>query len=160
MNPFLDETFLRLMDNLCTRDDETNGHPQLSEGDRTLALSVLERFLLDRQALNEHTRRLQKRFGRTLRHKESLMPDRTDQIVFEGIEVLSTGELAVLLLNPIAMRVLSIQIVEALLNPEVPLDTSNYWLDRMSDLGRQMMQEDGILRKPQQVVVPAPEKQS
>jgi hypothetical protein len=149
MNAVLDDAFLKLIDDLCALDDATNGHPQVAEMNRPEALAGLERIVLDLPALDEHTRRLQKRFGRTFRHQTVLSEERAERIVSEGAGVLSNDELAALLLNPVALRDLAFRINEAL---------PDCWLERLSDVGRQVMQKEGIVRKPRKVIVPTVEE--
>jgi hypothetical protein len=151
MNAVLDDTYRSLIDGLCALDDAMNGHPQVSEANRPQALACLERILVDLPALDEHIRRLQKQFGRTFRHQVLLPEELSKQIVSKGAGVLSNDELAVLFLNPIALRDLAFQIHEA---------PSNCWLERMSVVGRQVMQAEGIARKPRKVLVPASEEKA
>jgi HEAT repeat protein len=141
MTILFDDTFLGLVDSLCALDDATNGHPQVPEANRPQALAGLERLLLDLPTLDEHTRRLQKRFGRSFRHQGLLPEEQVERVVSEGAGVLSSGELAVLLLNPIALRDLAFRINEF---PETVPDS---WLDRLSEVGRQVMQAEGVVRR-------------
>jgi hypothetical protein len=150
MSAVLDDTFVRLFDSLCALDDETNGRPGVTEANRAQALAGLERLLVDVPALDEHIRRLQKRFGRTFRHQTLLAEERAEQVVSEGAGVLSNDELAVLLLNPIALRDLAFRIGE-----ELP----DYWLERMSEVGRQAMQAEGVVRKPPNGVAPSSDEE-
>src|SRR5262249_33167342 len=64
---------------------------------------------------------------------------------------LSDEELAVLLLNPIALDGLAFRIDE---------DLPDYWLERMSEIGRRGMQAEGVVRKPRKGVVAMPEEKA
>ena len=149
MNAVLDDTFVSLIDGLCALDDKTNGQPRMAEANRPQALAGLERILLDLPALNEHIRRLQIRLGRSFRHQALLPEEQTEQIVSQGLAVLSNDELAGVLLNPIALRDLAFRIGE---------DLPDCWLERMSEVGRETTQAEGIARKPRKVVLPAPKE--
>jgi hypothetical protein len=139
MNAILDGTFVQLIDGLCAANDGNNGHPQVTEAIRTQALAGLERILLDRTALDEHIRHVQKRVGTTCRHNDLLSEEQAERIVSDGINGISNSELGILLLNPIALRDLAFRIAEAL---------PDCWLERMSVVGRQAMQREGVERKP------------
>jgi hypothetical protein len=112
MNAVLDNTFARMIDRLCALDDATNGYPGVGEAERPRALAGLEHLLLDREALDEYIRYLQKRFGRTFRHQALLAGERAERIVSHGASVLPNDQLAALLLNPIALRDLAFRIGE------------------------------------------------
>jgi hypothetical protein len=116
-----------------------NGHPQVAEANRPQALAGLERILLDLTALDEHIRHLQKRLGGTFRHQTLLPEEQAERIVSGGVSGISNSELAVLLLNPIALRDLAFRIAEVL---------PDCWLERMSEVGRQVMQKEGVVRNP------------
>jgi hypothetical protein len=139
MSAVLDDTFVRLIDGLCADADGKNGHPQVMETNRLQALAGLERILLDLPALDEHIRHLQKRLGRTLQHQTLLPEEQAERIVANGVSGLSNSELVALLLNPIALRDLAFRIAEAL---------PDCWLERMSEVGHQVMRREGIVRNP------------
>ncbi len=151
MNAVHDDTIVKLIDRLCASDDETNGHPRMAEESRPQALAALERVLLDLPALDEHIRHLQKRLGRTFRHQGLLPEEQAEQVVSNGVGELTNEELAVLLLNPIASRDLALRIGE---------DLPDHWLERMSEVGRQVMRREGITRRPREVDVPSSEETS
>jgi hypothetical protein len=145
MNAALGDEFAALIDQLFASDEATDGRPELPEQERAHALAYLERLVLDRRALDEYIRFLQKRFGRSFRHQELLPTEESDRFLRSGAHVLSNGQLAALLLNTIALCDLASQI-----NEELP----DYWLDRMSILGQARWQVElgeGSSTKPPQL---------
>jgi hypothetical protein len=139
MNTVSDALVAQLINGLSVQDKAAHGHPRVAEADRPRVLASLERLLVDRQALDQHIRLLQKRFGRTFPQLALLPETLVEGILSAGAGVLANDELAALLLNPIALRDLSWQIHEAM---------PDYWLERLSEVGQQVMQGEGIERKP------------
>lgn len=113
--------FPELIARLCEEDDVTNGWPALRNDEREVAERGLEQVLLGVEFFEAHTRSLQKRFGKNFRHRALLDDDLMDRIAREGVgpQVLSGDGMAALLLNPVALRGLSVLIAEWL---------SEYWI--------------------------------
>jgi hypothetical protein len=133
MNDAHGETLARLMDRLSALDEATHGHPEVPERERQDAVTCAEWLVLDYCALDDHIRFLRKRFGPEVRHQALLPEEEADRVLRWGGHALSNGQLAVLLLNPIALLGLASQI-----DDELP----DYWLDRMAALGQAQWQAE------------------
>src|SRR5262245_54048635 len=149
-----------LLLHLRSSDEQNNGQPRLPPGQEEIAREWLARILVDVRWLFAHLRLLedfyQARFREPLPryywvegveqppaeppagfpHNTLLPEDRAVAVTRQGPGVLRPGQLAALLLNPLALWDLS---------DRVNFDRADYWRPRMEQVGRQLMEEEGIV---------------
>jgi hypothetical protein len=154
-----------LLTDLRISDQESGGRPRLPPDRVRLARDWLSRLLVDSRPMLAHLALLQEFYGVPFRspeprwcrpeggspavkppggfqHNQLLQEETVRAIVERGPEVLTDDELARLLLNPLALWDVADRI-NVLLPP--------YWLPRMEEVGRQLMEEYGL-----EVAIPRP----
>jgi hypothetical protein len=143
-----------LVTKLLLSDEATQGHPQLPAQSSEPVRGYLSLLLMDVRAEIAHIELLQEFYRATFRYPLSrrfwsgeprpllavtpafrhnqFLPEETGRAVAErGLDVLSDDEVAILLLNPYALWDLA-DLIDFLL--------PTYWLDRMDQIGRDLMQ--------------------
>jgi hypothetical protein len=147
-----------LLTNLRISDEATQGRPQLPAAEVALARDYMLLLLVDDRAEIAHIELLQEFYRARFRYPLSrrfwqggprpplvvvagfrhnqLLPEQTARAVAErGPDVLSPDELAVLLLNPYALWDLA-DLIDFVL--------PDYWLGRMDQVGRELMERHGL----------------
>src|SRR5262249_52346340 len=85
---------------------ESRGDPSLPPGSAVKFREVFALVLVNRKALLEHGRFLQKVFGRTFRHTELLSKGPEKKVLAGGLDAIDDSSLARLILNPVALLAL------------------------------------------------------
>lgn len=108
---------IHILQPLLFEDRRLGGQPRIPQGARSALDAYLLDLAVDDGLLGEHLRFLQANAGLPFRHKDGWVEERLAAVMRDGSGVLTDEELAIVILDPVALGVLSEEVMASMPRP-------------------------------------------